>query len=217
MVRNMLKQPTPQQAAAYQGMYNHFNAELFGGRLPGVILNFSRHAKSLGFFAPERWGRTKGRQTTHEISLNPSYMRERGPYVTASTLVHEMVHLWQQEFGNPSRRGYHNHEWATKMEAVGLVPSSTGEPGGNRVGQKVTHYIDPRGPFARAYKVMPKACLLPWECVPEATVDKGGKTTPVARNKIKYTCGGCGTNVWGKPGLVILCGDCEAAFVAAAA
>ena len=36
------------------------------------------------------------------------------------TLVHEMVHFWQQEFGTPSRRGYHNREWADKMEALGL-------------------------------------------------------------------------------------------------
>jgi hypothetical protein len=43
-----------------------------------------------------------------------------------STLVHEMVHVWQETYGNPSRRGYHNRQWAEKMREVGLQPSSTG-------------------------------------------------------------------------------------------
>jgi hypothetical protein len=37
------------------------------------------------------------------------------------------------------------------MERVGLMPSSTGEPGGKRTGQKVSHYILADGPFARAF------------------------------------------------------------------
>lgn len=39
------------------------------------------------------------------------------------TIVHEMVHLWQYEFGKPSHRTYHNKE-ADKM-AIGLMPSNT--------------------------------------------------------------------------------------------
>jgi len=33
-----------------------------------------------------------------------------------------------------------------------------------------------------------------------------------ARNKVKYTCG-CGYNVWGKPSLQIICGECEEKFI----
>lgn len=46
--------PTQAQFAAYRAMWDYFNVTLFGGALRRVFLNFSRRAKSLGFFAPER-------------------------------------------------------------------------------------------------------------------------------------------------------------------
>jgi hypothetical protein len=46
-----------------------------------VILNFSRLARSLGFFAPERW-RDAGDQVTHEISLNPAHLSGAAPLST---------------------------------------------------------------------------------------------------------------------------------------
>lgn len=36
------------------------------------------------------------------------------------------------------------------MERVGLMPSDTGEPGGRKVGQSMTHYIIAGGPFDMA-------------------------------------------------------------------
>jgi hypothetical protein len=108
------------------------NVPLFGGALHRVFLNFSHRAKSLGFFAPERW--ESGDQVTHEISLNPSHLRRGSAREIASTLVHEMVYLWQYEHGRPKRAGYHDGQWA-------LVPSSTGGPGGRRVGYKMSHYF----------------------------------------------------------------------------
>jgi hypothetical protein len=44
--------PTQAQFAAYRAMWDYFNVTLFGGALRRVFLNFLRHAKSLGFFAP---------------------------------------------------------------------------------------------------------------------------------------------------------------------
>jgi predicted SprT family Zn-dependent metalloprotease len=119
--------------------FDYFNAALFGGELPRCILNFSRHSnRANGFFAPERWSR--GTEHTHEISLNPDLLN-RPLLACMSTLVHEMAHLWQHAEGKPSRRTYHNAEWAQKMEDVGLMPSHTGEPGGRRTGQKMSHYV----------------------------------------------------------------------------
>lgn len=204
--------PTREQFAAYEKMFAYFNAKLFAGDLPPCLLNFSRRARSNGFFAPERW--EKGKDVRHEISLNPSTLKSRKPIEVASTLVHEQVHLWQQEHGKPSRSGYHNREWASKMEAIGLVPSSTGAPGGEKVGQRVSHYIAPKGPFARAFAAMPKEYSLPWACeeLPEESKGSTGK------NKVKYTCTGeCEANVWGKPGLSLSCDGCEQPFEETAA
>ena len=203
--------PTSAQFHAYEQMFAYFNKNLFAGGLPPVILNFSRHAKALGFFAPERWEKGRaGGDVKHEISLNPSHLGSRKPIETAGTLVHEMVHLWQQEHGRPSRAGYHNEEWAAKMEALGLVPSSTAAPGGARTGQRMSHYMAKGGAFERAFRAMPAAFSLPWSCEePERAKKK------TERNKVKYTCPGCDANVWGKPELGIVCEECDERFEAA--
>jgi hypothetical protein len=200
--------PTRDQWEAYTKAFDWFNAALFGDQLPHCILNHSRHARSMGFFAPLRWECEDGR--THEISLNPDVLK-RPAEDTMGTLVHEMVHLWQQEFGKPSRRGYHNREWADRMESVGLMPSDTGQPGGKRTGQRVSHYIIADGPFDIAFRAMPREYLLPW--LSGAPVKASGPDRK-DKNKIKYTCPGCAANVWGKPELSIICGACGEAFSA---
>jgi len=80
------------------------------------------------------------------------------------TLVHEMAHCWQHCYGTPSRRAYHNREWADKMIGVGLMPSDTGQPGGKPVGQKMGDYPLPKGRFITqsACLLAEKAFSLPW-------------------------------------------------------
>jgi hypothetical protein len=199
--------PTREQWEAYTKAFNYFNRTLFGDTLPRLILNFSRHARYWGFFAPERWESPDGK--THEISINPDVLK-RPAEDTMGTLVHEMVHLWQEESGKPSRRCYHNREWADKMESIGLMPSNTGKPGGKRTGQRVSHYIIPGGPFEVGFQAMRREYLLPWTSGRPAANGRD----PKDKNKVKYTCPGCAVNVWGKPGLSIICGACGEAFSA---
>ena len=195
--------PTPAQFGAYNGMFDYFNGRLFGGSLPSVLLNFSRLNRTYGFFAPERWA-GQGKDRAHEISLNPQHLKTRKPEEVASTLVHEMVHLWQHERGEPSRSGYHNREWAEKMLEVGLIPSSTGQPGGKQTGQHMTHYIDPTGEFLRAWSSMPGELWLPWAGIPE-----GERRRPtVKRYRFAYECPKGHGKVWGRPGLALVCGEC---------
>lgn len=224
--------PTEQQFSSLNHAYQYFNRELFGGRLPGCILNFSRKRNAHGFMAAGRW-RKIGEQshTTHEIALTHITLH-REPKLVFSTLVHEQVHLWQVEFGNPSRSGYHNQEWAEKMEEIGLMPSENGEPGGKKTGQHMTHYIIPGGKYELAFDKIPPEFLLPFTSLEgdvmnslltgtplpagvELTAGKKGTPLPsTARNKTKYSCPGCKSNVWGKPDMNLICGNCNAAFVA---
>jgi predicted SprT family Zn-dependent metalloprotease len=193
--------PTGAQYGAYQNAYDYFNDRLFGGRLPRCMLNFSRKSRRvLGFFAAQRWEHCGAR--THEISLNPDLL-DRPLIDVMSTLGHEMAHLWQSEFGTPSGGGYHNEEWAKKMEEIGLMPSQTGMPGGRRTGQQMTHYVIEGGPFHRAFELMPTEYKLPWQ--------SGGLVAPsrAERNKFTYRCPGCGLRVWGKPQISIVCGICR--------
>jgi predicted SprT family Zn-dependent metalloprotease len=135
---------TTVQFKTLDDLYKFYNKALFGGKLADCIVNMSRHKGTFGFFAPERWkAEGKGdKRLAHEISLNPDHL-DRQDIEWHATLVHEMVHLWQQDHGHPSRAAYHNKEWAWKMEDLGLVPSDTGLPGGKKTGQQMSHYPDP--------------------------------------------------------------------------
>ena len=121
-----------------------------------------------------------------------------------STLVHEMVHVWQETYGNPSRRGYHNQEWAAKMREIGLQPTTTGEPGGRETGQAVTHFIIPGGTFALSFaKLAVTGFRLHWQSLPAMGQGRAKKSS-----KTKFTCPECGQNAWAKPGALLVCGVC---------
>ncbi len=200
--------PTGEQFSAYEGAFNYFNEALFGGKLSPLMLNFSRKAQSKGFYCPGAWRRGMKEAAVAELSLNPDVL-DRPARDALSTLVHEMCHHWQFCFGKPSRRGYHNKEWATKMIEIGLHPSDTGAPGGNTVGQHMTHYIVDGAPFDRSFSAIPQEILLPWT---SAGSMEAAKKKRQARQKTSYACPVCEAKVWGKPGLSILCGECQEPF-----
>ncbi len=89
-----------------------------------------------------------------------------------SSLVHEMVHLHQFAFGNPSRRSYHNKKWATKMKEVGLLPD---DGHGKETGQRVSHQIIKMGRFQLVFQAMPESHSLPWRVFVEGGNDGGGR------------------------------------------
>ncbi len=142
--------PTEQTYPELQRAYDFFNTELFSDKLPSCLMTLQRKNHTYGCFFAERWKERAGEGVTDEIAMNPAHFSNRSLEETLSTLVHEMVHLWQHHFGTPSRHVYHNKEWAAMMEEVGLCPSDTGEVGGKRVGQHMSHYIIEGGPFAKA-------------------------------------------------------------------
>lgn len=142
--------PTEELYHSLQTAFEHFNAALFNGKLEKVIFTVQRQKGVMGYFAPDRWGNLKGRKC-HEIAINPSYIANARLIEVMQTLVHEMVHCWQHCFGRPGRAYYHNKEWANKMMEVGLMPSSTGEPGGKTTGQHMGDYIIKGGLFLIAF------------------------------------------------------------------
>ncbi|MDR0639968.1 MAG: SprT-like domain-containing protein [Spirochaetaceae bacterium] len=233
---------TTVQFKTLDDLYKYYNGALFGGTLSDCIVNMSRHNHTYGFFSADRWktGEEGEHKRAHEISLNPDYL-DRPFEEWHSTLVHEMVHLWQQDYGHPSRAAYHNKEWGWKMEQIGLVPSDTGEPGGNKTGQRMTHYVKPDGPFIKAFSLLSGGDLLalrlkylpafpheepaavrrkkkntdePLAGEPGGIDGEPGEPSGVYNSKSKYSCP-CGNNVWGKPGLNIVCGECGEPFVMA--
>lgn len=186
--------------------YAFFNAKLFDGALPPCMITLHRKSNARGYYAPDRWsGRRDAEQRTDELSLNPDTFGTRDDRSILSTLVHEMCHHWQFHFGEPSRNGYHNKSWGNQMKLVGLWPSSTGEPGGKETGQKVSHYIMDGMPFDVACaELLAGGFSIDWQ-------SGGDERERAAKraSKTKYTCPDCGANAWAKPGVNIVCGDCD--------
>ena len=271
-----ISSPTLQFYAELQEAFNHFNQTLFENKLPECMITLQRESNTHGYYSVNRFIRKDG-QKIDEIAMNPEYFSIRSIPETLSTLVHEMVHLQQQHFGAPGRGRYHNHQWAEWMEYIGLIPSHTGEVGGKRTGDKMSHYILKAGKFDQAcqqlitqdYKLSwmdrfppPKAItqtiqLLKTRAaiqtvavsvsspevedaeevasqpanvchfeskehfieelstigihVPEVLIN-GEIIETVTKNKsnrLKYICSSCQVQVWGKPQLNLICGDCR--------
>jgi hypothetical protein len=198
---------TAHEYDALRKAYDWFNADLFGGGLPGCLITLQRSGGAMGYFAADMFEARRGAARTAEIALNPDTFRGRTDRDILSTLVHEMVHLWQACHGDPGRGRYHNREWAGKMREVGLAPSDTGRPGGKETGDQMTHYILPGGRFADSCRrLLAGGFRLRWQSTPRAAV---------GRNKLTYACPGCDARVWGHDRHAgrLLCLPCDQVFV----
>src|SRR5262245_2820281 len=194
--------PTERAYPALQQAYDFLNKRFFDGRLPGCMITMQRRRGANGYFAFERF-QGGGGKLWDEIAMNPMHFHTRSTAAVLSTLNHEMAHQWQFHTGHPSRRGYHNKQWGDRMEEMGLMPSSTGQPGGRRTGQRVSHYMVPGGPFERVLAELP---FDPDTLYQDVWGEKEGKTR---KNKTAYHCPDCGLTVWAKAAVRVACIECE--------
>lgn len=155
--------PTEDLYLSLQRAWDHFNAALFAGALAPVLITLTRKGQFYGYYHENQFVEARGERKVHEISLNSAYFGISSPMCVLSTLVHEMVHQWQHDFGKVGKSTVHNREWADKMLAVGLCPSDTGLPGGRMTGRRMDHYIIDGGPFHRACEtLLAKEFALRW-------------------------------------------------------
>lgn len=159
--------PTEELYLSLQTPFDHFNRELFDGELPSVIFTMQRKNKCMGFLSPERWASTSREEFRAELAINPTYVGKSSILSVFQTLAHEQVHLWQvikPKERKASRSGYHNKVWARKMEEIGLMPSSTGKPGGAKTGQNMSDYPIEGGRFLEACRTLIKKeeFHIPW-------------------------------------------------------
>jgi len=138
--------PTTETYSELLQAYDAFNKTLFDGVLPNCLITLQREKNTCGYFSSGRFANVNG-DLTDEIAINPSFFAVTPIIEIMQTLVHEMVHLWQHHYGTPGRGRYHNKEWADKMEAIGLMPSSTGQPGGSKTGDQMADYAIDGGLF----------------------------------------------------------------------
>lgn len=209
-----MSNPTERTYGDFSHAYDVFNDGLFSGDLPTCLITMQRKGKTYGFFAGDRFSTPDGQGKTDEIALNPSHFT-RSTEEVLSTLVHEMCHLWQHHFGKPGRRAYHNKEWSAKMQDVGLMPSDTGQVGGKKTGEKMSHVIKHDGRFQEVCGgLVQTGFVIPYvelwdEGEKSGVTSPGGRITKKATTRTKYTCPDCYLNAWAKPNIKLMCGECE--------
>lgn len=102
--------------------FRFWNAECFGGRLTPVVFAFFPQPSNggdarLGHYLCGSW--TVGKESAAEIVFYADLCLKAGPEQVFQTLVHEMVHHWQELEGKPGKK-VHNKEWHAKATAAGL-------------------------------------------------------------------------------------------------
>lgn len=201
--------PSAQAHAQFGVAYNYFNRVLFNSELPMCFIILQRKKGTYGYFTYDKTFISRSSdQQAHELSMNPDGFYGRTDKDILSTLVHEMAHCWQQHYGSPSRNGYHNKEWAQKMNEIGLHPTDDGTPHGKQTGQRMTHIIIPGGLFDQVVdRLLGEGFKLDWE---SHYVHPSREATNL---KIKYSCK-CGQNIWAKPGIRAVCEMCNQPFKA---
>ena len=182
--------PTQEIYSELQNSYNFFNEELFSSELPECLITVQRKRSVKGYFA-KNWWKNSQEQSIDEIALNPDFLHEHKLKEVLSTLVHEMCHLWQSRYGSPGRAGYHNKQWADKMESIGLMPSDTGTPGGKTTGDSMTHYILIGGKFEKSFeKLAEKGKIITWfdnftSNIPRIDINDLNKINNITRLQVK--------------------------------
>lgn len=221
--------PTMQMYPELQRAFDWFNDKLFDGQLPQTLITLQRGKQFSGFFRAKSFVSADGEQFTHEIALNPDYFEEelkKNPLEVLQTLAHEMAHLWQHEFGQTTRRAYHNKQFAEKMREIGLKTYNIRNPSRD-VGQGVRETVIKDGLFEQAAKELnfdlrwmsrtpgrtappppPLPILVPFNdpnvISGPAEPDEPLPPPPPVRDpkqKITYQCPVCKKKVWGAPGL----------------
>lgn len=167
----VMRSPTSEAYGEMQRVYDVLNNELFSGQLPNCLITFQRAKRTFGYYSPRRFKDRVG-NNSDEIALNPEFFSLFPPIMVIQTLAHEMVHLWQRHFGGQARelnsqstkrRKYHDAKWGKKMIDIGLMPSSTGRPGGKTVGEHMCEYPIENGRFLLiAQKIVSKEIRHLW-------------------------------------------------------
>ena len=94
--------------------HRRLNAERFSGSLQPIAVRVSRRMKSrLGHYSPAHGS------TPAEIAISRRHIRRHGWDDAIETLIHEMVHQWQAETGEPLD---HGPGFRRKAVEVGIRP-----------------------------------------------------------------------------------------------
>jgi hypothetical protein len=117
-------------AATLAEWHARYNAIHFDGQLREVPVRVSRRLKSrLGHYSA-----ATSPGDAAEIVISRRHIRRHGWPEALHTLLHEMVHQWQDEAGHPID---HGRTFRTKAREVGVTPAARRALGGGRTPHQV--------------------------------------------------------------------------------
>lgn len=189
-------------------IFDILNRDKFNGELPEPVITIQKtRMNAYGWFTPDRTWRDKNNEKSeetsyHEINIDPRWFNSRTSSEIAETLLHEMVHYYNNVNGIKDCSGQnHNKKFKSLAEKVGLIVEK-----GKGVGYGYTSMSEE----LRAYMdevVKPDDKAFEYFRTAPMKLSGGGKTRK--KNLFKYTCPECGAEVKGKRDMVIKCGLCD--------
>lgn len=178
-----------ERARELYNFFEIFNQEFFEGRLPTPVVSF-RHDRvtRLGSYYT---GRNEF-AVKDQINLNSQHL-ERPKYQALATLLHEMIHEWQDYSGKHSSGYYHNKQFQTKSRELGIPCNAKGQ---------TTGITDPFVEVCRRYGIEVSE-----QAIKEFKPIERSRGTSKLR---KYSCG-C-TNIWAATRVHAMCKLCGGEF-----
>ncbi len=102
--------------------FSLFNARFFDGLLPQAVIAVERLRQDcLGSYCAVR----NSLGLLHQIRINERLLA-KPPYALRAALLHQQIHFWQHENGEPPEDGYHDRQFRRKADELG-IPCERGE------------------------------------------------------------------------------------------
>ena len=189
-----------------ESLFSTFNKAFFEGKLEQPVITVSPDNTRGAYGWCTGWkawqdGTKEG--GFYEINLCAEYLNR--PFEeTCSTLIHEMVHLWNLQEGvqDTSRSGtYHNKNFKVAAEAHGLTVEKTA-----KYGFSTTTLAPATLNFIQAMEKTGFSLVRPK--VPSL---KGSSKS--GSSSRKYVCPCCGTIIRATKEVRVICADCDIEFV----
>ena len=188
---------------------DRFSDRFFNREMPDIVLSFERlDVRILAGYTLKR----NPQGLLYEITFNSKHL-DRPLWETLETLMHEYVHLWQQNYGQyPVSRNYHNREFVGRCVEIGLHPATGSgvhlRPADGAFAEFLKGYSVPEPPPLAKPKLSPKEKPLDWWTNPEDRRRRGRSTL------VKWSCG-CQNARVGAKEFQACCLKCGRVFVRA--
>lgn len=195
------------ETVAYLGkLYDHINAELFGGELvkPVITVQTDERNKTNGWWSQGKvWRENANDDGEHELNMTAQQLH-RPINEIAATLIHEMCHQYAtaHEMKDTSRSGnYHNKLFKKIAEEHGLKVECVA-----KIGWSHTTLMDETAAMITDFAAANPPTVIYRIPVMKCQITKNTSTR-------KYICPICGQSVRATKRVNIMCMDCNAPMV----